>query len=303
MAGDDDLDRRHPDADLGAALAYPRYHRQAHRPGRRRSGAHPAHHRLFAHRRRHGRCDRPPPHDAGITQSAMALTAVALALLTINGDIDLWHIYLLTAIQAIAVAFDSPSRQALVPNLVPARDLPNAFSMTSIALQTGAIIGPALSGLVIAYWSQSTVYIINALSYLAVIIALILMGPGGATRSIRSGAPASAWHPFARASSSSSASPSSWAPCSWTFFATFFAVGQHAHAHHRPRCAQCGRDAVRLALGGAVHRRGCWRRWWSRRSSASAARALSSSSSVVVFGLATIVFGSGAQLPAQPCSP
>jgi MFS family permease len=112
-----------------------------------------------------------------ITQSVMALTAVALALLTINGEIELWHIYLLTAIQATALAFDSPARQALVPNLVPARDLPNAFSMTSIAFQTGAIIGPALSGLVIAYWSQSAVYIINAASYLAVIIAVILMGP------------------------------------------------------------------------------------------------------------------------------
>ena len=112
-----------------------------------------------------------------VTQTAMALTALALAWLTIYGSIELWHIYLLTALQAVAVAFDSPSRQALVPNLVPARDLPNAFSMTSIAMQTGAIVGPALSGLVIAYWGQSTVYTINALSYMAVIIALMLMGP------------------------------------------------------------------------------------------------------------------------------
>ena len=112
-----------------------------------------------------------------VTQTAMALTALALAWLTIYGSIELWHIYLLTALQAVAVAFDSPSRQALVPNLVPARDLPNAFSMTSIAMQTGAIVGPALSGMVIAYLGQSTVYVINALSYMAVIVALILMGP------------------------------------------------------------------------------------------------------------------------------
>jgi MFS family permease len=112
-----------------------------------------------------------------VTQTAMALTALALAWLTIYGIIELWHIYLLTALQAVAVAFDSPSRQSLVPNLVPARDLPNAFSLTSIAFQTGAIVGPALSGLVIAYWGQSYVYIINAVSYMAVIIALILMGP------------------------------------------------------------------------------------------------------------------------------
>ena len=111
-----------------------------------------------------------------ITQSVMALTALALALLTFGGHIALWHIYLLTAIQAVAISFDSPARQALVPNLVPTRDLPNAFSLTSIGSQTGAIVGPALSGLVIAYWGQGYTYLINAISYLAVIVALILMG-------------------------------------------------------------------------------------------------------------------------------
>ena len=110
------------------------------------------------------------------TQSAMALTAVALAYLTIGGHIALWHMYLLTGLQAVAVAFDSPARQSLVPNLVPARDLPNAFSLTSIAFQTGAIVGPALSGLVIAYWGQAATYLINAITYLAVLIALIMMG-------------------------------------------------------------------------------------------------------------------------------
>ena len=111
-----------------------------------------------------------------ITQSVMALTAVALALLTISGQIALWHIYFLTAIQAVASAFDGPARQSLVPNLVPAQDLPNAFSLTSIAAQTGAIVGPALSGLVIAYWGQAATYLINAISYLAVLWALVMMG-------------------------------------------------------------------------------------------------------------------------------
>jgi MFS family permease len=111
-----------------------------------------------------------------ITQSVMALTAVALALLTISGQIALWHIYFLTAVQAVASAFDGPARQSLVPNLVPAQDLPNAFSLTSIAAQTGAIAGPALSGLVIAYWGQAATYLINAISYLAVLWALVMMG-------------------------------------------------------------------------------------------------------------------------------
>ena len=111
-----------------------------------------------------------------ITQSCAALLALVLGLLTQLGQITIWHIYLLTAIQAVAIAFDGPARQALVPNLVPANDLPNAFSMTSIAWQTGSIIGPALTGLTIAFGGLQAVYYINAISYLAVIVALILIG-------------------------------------------------------------------------------------------------------------------------------
>jgi MFS family permease len=111
-----------------------------------------------------------------ITQAGMAVSAFVLGWLTLTGSIDLWHIYLLTAIQAVFQAFDSPSRQALVPNLVPISDLPNAFSMNSIASQTGSIVGPAISGFIIAAGGLPYVYIINAISYLAVILALIMMG-------------------------------------------------------------------------------------------------------------------------------
>ncbi len=84
---------------------------------------------------------------------------------------------MLTAIQAMASAFDLPARQALVPNLVPVADLPSAFSMNSIASNVGAVIGPALSGLVIAYLGQQYAYWINAVSFLAVLLALAMIGP------------------------------------------------------------------------------------------------------------------------------
>ena len=112
-----------------------------------------------------------------LTQSGMALVAFTLGWLTLTGHIDLWHIYLLTALQAVAQAFDGPARQALTPNIVPAQDLPNAFSMNSIANQAGSIVGPAISGLIIAAGGQPYVYIINAISFLAVILALVFMGP------------------------------------------------------------------------------------------------------------------------------
>jgi MFS family permease len=112
-----------------------------------------------------------------LTQTGMAIAAFILGWLTLTGNIDLWHIYLLTALQAVFQAFDGPSRQALVPNLVSVKDLPNAFSMNSIANQTGSIVGPAISGFIIAAGGLPYVYIINAISFLAVILALFLMGP------------------------------------------------------------------------------------------------------------------------------
>jgi len=111
------------------------------------------------------------------TQVLLALIASLLAWMTFQDRLALWHIYALTAMQAMAISFDTPARQALVPNLVPAKDLASAFSLTSIGFQTGAIVGPALSGLVIAYLGQPYTYLINALTYLVVFGALLLMGP------------------------------------------------------------------------------------------------------------------------------
>ncbi|MFN2119715.1 MAG: MFS transporter [Anaerolineales bacterium] len=110
------------------------------------------------------------------TQTIALVVALALGILTFAGVIQLWHIYALTAIQATAMAFDLPARQALVPNLVPREDLPNAFSLQAIAFNTGAIAGPALSGVIIAYWGQAYAYLLNSISFLAVIIALAAMG-------------------------------------------------------------------------------------------------------------------------------
>jgi len=112
-----------------------------------------------------------------ITQTGMALVALGLGWLTLSGHIDLWHIYLLTALQAVCQAFDGPARQALTPNLVPVKDLPNAFSLNSIANQTGSIIGPAISGFIIAAGGLPYIYIINSISFMAVIVALFMMGP------------------------------------------------------------------------------------------------------------------------------
>jgi MFS family permease len=111
-----------------------------------------------------------------VTQSVAAFLALSLGLLTQFGHVTIWHIYFITAIQAIAIAFDGPSRQALIPNLLPKKDLPNAFSMTFTSFQVGSVLGPALTGFVIAYAGQQAVYYFNAISFAAVLFALFMIG-------------------------------------------------------------------------------------------------------------------------------
>ncbi len=83
-------------------------------------------------------------------QSAMTVVAVALAALTLAGRETLWALYVLNALGAAAGAFDNPSRQALVPRLVPPASLPGALAINLAMFQTALIMGPAFAGLLIA---------------------------------------------------------------------------------------------------------------------------------------------------------
>jgi len=112
-----------------------------------------------------------------LTQGVLALMSLFLGWLTLRGIESLWAIYAIMAASAAVSAFDLPARQSLVPNLVPRHNLTNAFSMNAIAFQFGSIVGPALAGLVLANTNMAYAYFINALSYIAVIVALIRMGP------------------------------------------------------------------------------------------------------------------------------
>ncbi len=111
------------------------------------------------------------------TQSTMAVVAVILGILTITDTIQLWHIYVLLGINAAANAFDQPARQSLVANMVPKGDLRSALSMQSVAVHVGAIAGPAISGVLISTVGLAWVYWINAISFAAVIFAVIFMSP------------------------------------------------------------------------------------------------------------------------------
>jgi MFS family permease len=110
-----------------------------------------------------------------ITQTAMAATAMTLAALTFSGLNHPWPIYALAAIGSAASAFDNPARQALIPTLVPRDHLPNAISLNAIMLQIASVAGPSVGGLVIATLGVGWVYAVNALTFLCVIVALLMM--------------------------------------------------------------------------------------------------------------------------------
>jgi MFS family permease len=112
-----------------------------------------------------------------VTQAAMAIFAAILGILTDRGLQVVWPIYVLNALAASASAFDSPARQALIPSLVPREHLANALSLNSIMFDVATIIGPMLAGLIIGVRDVAIVYWINAISFLAVIGALLIMHP------------------------------------------------------------------------------------------------------------------------------
>jgi len=136
-----------------------------------------------------------------VTQLAMTTVALALAGVTFAHRETLWLLYALNFFSASAVAFDGPARQALIPRLVPPEDLPGALSLNLSVFQAGLIGGPALAGLIIAGHlgplhvpaarfpsagaptsteALALIYLLNALSFLAVIFALVTMKTSGA---------------------------------------------------------------------------------------------------------------------------
>jgi MFS family permease len=109
------------------------------------------------------------------TQVGATLVSGTLAVLTFRGLAVVWPIYVLAGLGAAVGAFDLPARQALYPMLVPREHLPNAISLNTIMFQTASVSGPALGGLLIATTSVGWAYVINALSFGFVIVALLMM--------------------------------------------------------------------------------------------------------------------------------
>lgn len=109
------------------------------------------------------------------SQTAMGVVAVALFGLTVSGAVTIEMIYLLTFLTGCATALDNPARQSFVTEMVGADEVPNAVSLNSAVFNASRIFGPAIAGALIATVGIPPSFLINGISYLAVVIALALM--------------------------------------------------------------------------------------------------------------------------------
>lgn len=125
-----------------------------------------------------------------VTQAVMTVQSLALWALTYTGYVRVWHVIALAAVNAAAQAFDQPARHALIPQLVPKEELLGALSLNAVAFNGASVFGPSLAGPVVATFGIAGCFLINAVSFAAIFLALLRMdgvaagGAGGGQRSL-----------------------------------------------------------------------------------------------------------------------
>ena len=226
------------------------------------------------------------------TQTAATIVSGVLTYLTFHGLSAVWPLYVLAALSSAVGAFDLPARQALIPMLVSREHLPNAISLNTIMFQVASVAGPSLGGVLIATAGVGSVYLVNTVSFFAVIAALLLM------RNVPTRQPSEAgsrddvsWHAAMEGIRFVFRSPLIRSTMVLDFFATFFAsatallpifaqdilrVGAAGYGwlYAAPAVGAVVTSAAMIPLTDHIRRRGLTLLW-----------------AIGLFGLATVVFG------------
>ncbi|MGH9146175.1 MAG: MFS transporter, partial [Vicinamibacterales bacterium] len=130
------------------------------------------------------------------TQAAAGVLALLLAVLTLTERVEIWHVFTLALLFGVVFAFDVPARHALIAEMVDKSDMTNAIALNSSMVNGTRIIGPAIAGLTVAAIGEGWCFLLNAISYLALIASLFAMkltapaeraDEGSALRSIMEG--------------------------------------------------------------------------------------------------------------------
>src|SRR5947209_9995144 len=107
-----------------------------------------------------------------VTESSLLLTALALGLLTLVGTMSAWTLLALIFLMGLGTALDGPAWQAIVSDLVDRQELPSAVALDIVGFNAARAVGPALGGLVVAAAGPAAVFLLNAASFLAVVVAI-----------------------------------------------------------------------------------------------------------------------------------
>ncbi len=126
-----------------------------------------------------------------ISQAAALLQAAALAVLAYTGNVEVWHVVVLAFVLGTVNAFDAPTRQAIVSEMVDRDDLMNAVALNSMAFNTARIAGPALAGTLTAVVGVNVCFLINAVSFLPLLAGLALLKTASPAHGRRRGSPVS----------------------------------------------------------------------------------------------------------------
>jgi MFS family permease len=109
------------------------------------------------------------------TQSFAALQATVLWLLVVTGTVQLWHVYVLAFLLGLTNSLDMPTRQSFVVEMVGQEALPNAIALNSSIFNMARIVGPGIAGLIIARLGEAPLFLLNAISFIPVIIGLAMI--------------------------------------------------------------------------------------------------------------------------------
>jgi MFS family permease len=128
-----------------------------------------------------------------LTQSAQIVTSLILGTLVTTGTVQFWHIYVIGFVNSTLSAFDAPARNSFYPQLIPRADFQNAVTLSSVIFRLSTLLGPAIAGILIATVGAASPFFVNAVSYFAIIFALLAIrtkvaAVAGARTSLRSAA-------------------------------------------------------------------------------------------------------------------
>ena len=117
-----------------------------------------------------------------VTQAGMAVPATLIFLLAVTGVAEAWMVLGVIALRGLVLAFDSPARQAFVIEIVGPERVVNAIGLNSVLVHSARITGPAIAGAIIALWGVAPCFAVNALSFVAMLVALWRMEPARLSR-------------------------------------------------------------------------------------------------------------------------